>query len=191
MGKISVFDYVSVDGFFAGPKGEIDWFKDVPREQSYDEYTRSQSQSGNTLLFGRVTYEMMKSFWPTSSARKMDPEMADVMNTSPKIVFSRKMKQVKEEPHWKNISVIHDVKKNEIKKLKEKSENDFTILGSGTLVQQLTDFGLIDSYMLAIVPVVLGKGKSLFADVKKLRLHLAEAKSFKNDIVIQLYERTK
>jgi len=189
MGKISVFNHVSIDGFFAGPKGEIDWFKDIQKDPAYSKYSHQMSQAKSTLLFGRTTYEMMKSFWPTEMARKMDPAMAEVMDNSPKIVFSKKMKPVKDEDHWKNVSLLRDINKNEIKKLKAKSKNGFTILGSGSLVQQLTDLGLIDHYTLVTVPIVLGKGKPLFKDVNSLGLSLAEVKSFKNGIVIHHYER--
>jgi len=190
MGKIAVFNHVSVDGFFAGPKGEIDWFKDIPKDKAYDKYTHSQSQTRNTLLFGRKTYEMMKSFWPTEVARSMDPDMADVMNNSEKIVFSKKMKNVKDKPHWKNVRVMPGIKKSELARLKKENRNGFTILGSGTLVQQLTDLGLIDSYTLVSVPVILGKGRTLFEDVKKLNLKLVDAKGFKNGVVIHQYERS-
>lgn len=188
MGKISVFDYVSIDGFFAGPEGEIDWFKDIKRDHAYDKYTRGQSQSKSTLMFGRKTYEMMKSFWPTTAAREMQPQMAAVMNESPKIVFSKSLKKEKDQPHWKNIQVIKNISKGVIKKLKEENKNGLTILGSGTLVQQLTDLGLIDHYTLVMVPVVLGNGKPLFEGVTRKDMKLVESKSFGNGIVVQHYE---
>ena len=191
MGKISVFDHIIVDGFFAGPQGEIDWFKDIPKDAAYEKYIRSQSREGSTLLFGRTTYEMMHSFWPTDTARKMDPDMAEIMNQSPKIVFSKTLKDVKDEPDWKNVRLMSDIKKNEIEKLKEENQTGFTILGSGTLVQQLTRMGLIDNYTLVTVPVVLGKGKLLFDDVTKLNLRLKEAKSFDNGISVHHYEPNK
>ncbi len=191
MGKIAVFNHISVDGFFAGPRGEIDWFKEIKRDAAYEKYTHQQSQSKSTLLFGRTTYEMMKSFWPTETARNMDPDMADVMVNSPKIVFSKKIKSVKEEEHWKNIRVLPGINRKEIEKLKKETKGGFTILGSGTIVQQLTDLGLIDSYTLVKVPVILGKGKTLFEDVKKLSLRLIDSKGFKNGIVVTNYEVEK
>ncbi|CAN5438043.1 dihydrofolate reductase family protein [soil metagenome] len=191
MGKISVFNHVSIDGFFAGPKGEIDWFKDINRDAAYEKYTQQQSQSKSTLLFGRTTYEMMRSFWPTEMAHQMAPEMADVMVNSPKIVFSKKIKSVKEEQRWKNISLISGINKKEIEKLKKNNKSSFTILGSGTIVQQLTNLGLIDSYTLVKVPIILGKGKPLFEDVNKLNLRLIDSKGFKNGIVVLNYEPAK
>lgn len=66
MRKISVFNHVTVDGYFAGQNGEMDWFMGIKKDEEYEEYTLEQSsRSGNTLIFGHTTYEMMKSFWPT------------------------------------------------------------------------------------------------------------------------------
>lgn len=190
MKTISVFNHVTVDGFFAGPNGEIDWFKEIQKDDEWEQYTHSQSsQSGNTLLFGRRTYEMMKSFWPTRDAIESDPDMAKVMNTSPKIVFSKTLRKIEEEPHWKNIRLFHDIRLEDMRKLKE--TEDMLILGSGTIVQQLANLGLIDEYHLVAVPIVLGAGKSLFRDVDTTNLRLIESRAFKNGIVMLRYQPRK
>jgi dihydrofolate reductase len=173
---------MSIDGFFAGLNGEIDWFKVIEKDNEWDKYTHSQAGSDNTLIFGHTTYEMMKYYWPTPEAIKNDPEMAKSVNESPKIVFSKKLKSVKEEPRWKNITLYHEINPDEIIKLKKK--NAMTILGSGSIVQQFANLGLIDEYFLVVVPLILGSGKCLFKDVKKLNLKLIEAKTFKNGIVL-------
>lgn len=188
MGKITVFNHVSLDGFFAGSNGEIDWFKDIKKDKKFEKYTHQQSQSGNTLVFGHTTYEMMKSYWPTADARKNDPEMAEVMNNSSKIVFSKTMSTVKEEPHWKNITLLHEINKKELTQMKEQEDKDFTLLGSGSIVQQFTNLGLIDLYALAVVPIILGTGKPLFRDVRKMNLELLDAQSFKNGINFIIYQ---
>lgn len=185
MSKISVFNHISVDGFFAGPNGEIDWFYSLPFDDEWYKYTHSQAGTNNTLLFGRTTYEMMKSYWPTSDAIKNDSKMAKAVNESPKIVFSKNLKKVEEERNWKNITLYHKINPQEIIKLKKK--NDITILGSGSIIQQFTNLNLIDEYFLVVVPVILGKGKSFFDGVKKKNLKLVEAKSFKNGIVLLHY----
>lgn len=95
MRKISVFDHVTVDGFFAGPHGEIDWFKVIKKDDEWDKHTHEQSKSGSTLMFGHTTYEMMKSYWPTPDAIKNEPGMAAVVNNNPKIVFSKMLKALK------------------------------------------------------------------------------------------------
>lgn len=191
MRKIAVYNHVTVDGFFAGPHGEIDWFKLIKKDDEWEKYTHEQSKSGSTLIFGRTTYAMMKSWWPTPAAIKNDPDMAKVVNHSPKIVFSKTLESVEEGPHWKNITLFHEIKPEEIIKLKEQGGKDITILGSGTIVQQLANFGLIDEYGLVVVPIVLGAGKPLFKDVKKTNLKLLEAKSYKNGIVWLRYQPEK
>ena len=188
MGQLTAFTHVSVDGFFAGPKGEIDWFKSIKKSDDWDAYTHEQAKSGDTLVLGRTTYDQMKSYWPTPKARKDDPEMAEVVDQSPKIVFSKKMKKAPEEPNWKNITLLHQIDKKTIKKTKEQTKGPLTILGSGTIVRQLSDLGLIDEYMLVIVPIVLGEGKPLFDSVKQKDLELLESRSFDNGVTVVRYK---
>lgn len=185
MGKLTVWIHVSVDGFFARPKGEIDWFKTIPKDKKFEAYTHEGASSGNTLIMGHTTYKMMKSYWPTPEAAKTDPEMAEVMRKSPKIVFSRKLKTATEAPNWKNITLLHKIDPAAIRRLKKKT--DLTTLGSGSIVQQLTELGLIDEYHLVTVPIVLGAGKPLFKDLKETSLKLLEAKAFKNGIAVLRY----
>ncbi|VVB94657.1 Uncharacterised protein [uncultured archaeon] len=187
MRKISVFDHVTVDGNFSGPHGEIDWFKVIKKDDEWEKYTHGKAKSGRgTLMFGHTTYEMMKSYWPTPDAIKNDPDMAKVVNNSPKIVFSKTLKSVEEGPDWKNIRILNEIRPEEILKLKEKE--DITIMGSGSIVQQLANLGLIDEYSLVVVPIILGAGKPLFKDVKKTSMKLLEARSFKNGIVLLRYQ---
>jgi len=185
--SISVFNHVTVDGFFAGPQGETDWFHAIGKDDEFDAYTHEQSRSGSTLLFGRTTYEMMKSYWPTPDAAKADPEMAEVMNNSPKVVVSKTLEKVEERPNWKNVRLLRELDRDAILALKK--EGNVTILGSGSIVQQLSNLGLIDSYQLFVVPVVLGSGRSLFEDVRKMDLRLADARSFRNGVSVLQYSR--
>lgn len=185
MGSLGVFNHVTLDGYFAGPDGEIDWFKAIGKDDEYDAYTHDQSQGGSTLLFGRTTYEMMKSYWPTPDAVRDEPRMAEVMNESPKIVFSKTLKSVEEEGSWKNVALRREIERDDILALKK--QGDLTILGSGSIVQQLASLGLIDEYQLFIVPVVLGKGKSLFHDVRETSMTLGSARSFANGVVALIY----
>ena len=185
MKTLSVFNHVTVDGHFAGPNGEIDWFKVMGKDDEYEAYTHEQSSGGSTLMFGRTTYEMMNSFWPTDEARQMDPHMAEVMNESPKIVFSKSLQSVEEGPHWKNVTLLREIERDKVLELKKKS--DITILGSGTIVRQLANLGLIDSYQFVIVPLVLGAGKSLFEDVRQTGLKLQDSRSFRNGLVMVQY----
>jgi dihydrofolate reductase len=187
MKKISVFNYISLDGFFAGPNDEIDWFYSLPKDDEWESYTQSAAGATRTLMYGRTTYDMMKSYWPTEEAIQNFPEMANAINNNPKIVFSKSLKEFKEENNWKNVTLFNKIDRNEILKLKEK--DDIVILGSGSIIQQLAYLDLIDEYSIVITPIILGNGKSFFRDVKKTDLSLIEARSFKNGITFISYKR--
>jgi dihydrofolate reductase len=183
MGKITSFTHVSVDGFFAGPRGEIDWFKHQDEEDR--RFSAEASRGSGALMFGRTTYEMMRGFWPTPEGMKENPDVAEAMGSAPKIVFSMTLKPVRDSPAWKNTRVIPGIRREEILKLKE--ESDYAILGSGSVVQQLARLGLIDEFQLMVNPVILGAGKYLFKDVERMNLRLLETRPFKNGKVFLRY----
>lgn len=185
MRKIGVFDSVTVDGFYAGPNGELDWFK---HDDELNEFSSEQAKSGDTLIFGRTTYEMMAGYWPTPDAMKTNPVVAGIMNSIPKIVFSKTLKAVREGPNWTNIRLLHEIRPEEIVKLKEQGGRGIAILGSGTIVQQFANLGLIDEYRLLVHPVVLGAGKPLFKNVKRMNLRLLDTRTFKSGIVLLTYK---
>jgi dihydrofolate reductase len=185
MGKIGSFTHVSLDGYFAGPNGEIDWFKTQDEEDR--EFSARASRLSGTLIFGHTTYEMMAAYWPTPEAMKSNPDVAKVMNIAPKIVFSRTMKPVKDGPLWKNVRVIPEIKREEILRLAEEAGGDFVILGSGSIVQQFARLGLIDEFQLVVNPVILGAGKYLFRDVNRMNLELLEMRPFRNGRVFLRY----
>jgi dihydrofolate reductase len=185
MRKIIVFNFVSVDGHFAGLEGEIDW-------HNYDDemgaYSVEQMKSLGALLFGKTTYELMASYWPTQDGIESEPVVAGIMNTIPKIVFSKTLKDVEDGPVWKHVRVFHEIQPEDILKLKEQEGGDIAIFGSGTIVQQLTNLGLIDEYRLVVNPLILGEGKPLFRDIKdKLNLKLLSMRVFKNGNVLLSY----
>jgi len=180
MSNIGAFVNVSLDGFFAGPNGEIDWFKAIRKSDDFDAYTHGAAKSGSTLLFGRTTYEMMKSYWTTPEAAQVDAHMTNVMRNSKKIVISRTLKSVEETPAWKNVELRRDIGDFA-------SDDSVTILGSGSIVQQLANRNLVDQFQLVVVPLILGAGKPLFKDVKKIDLTLQNARSFSNGLVVLTY----
>jgi dihydrofolate reductase len=186
MRKIIVFNFVSVDGHFADSEGEIEW-------HNYDDemgaYSIEQLKSLSALLFGKTTYELMASYWPTADGIESEPEVAGIMNTLPKIVFSETLKDVEDGPVWKNVTVFHEIKPEEVLKLKEQAGGDIAIFGSGTIVQQLTNLGLIDEYRLIINPLILGDGKPLLRDIKHTRkLRLIRTRVFQNGNVLLCYQ---
>ena len=108
MAHISTFLQVSIDGYFAGPAGEIDWFKNSP-DPEFQAFSLERASGDSTLLFGRTTYEMMASAWPSDQAHEDQPGMAGVMAASPKIVFSKSMQSVEEGPRWRNVELRREI----------------------------------------------------------------------------------
>jgi dihydrofolate reductase len=189
MRKIIVFNLVTVDGLFAGPNGEIDWHN---YDDEMGKYSMEQLKSLGALIFGKTTYELMASYWPTPEGLKGEPVVAEIMNSIPKIVFSKTLQDVKDGPLWKNVKVFREIKPEEIIKMKEQEGGDIAIFGSGTIVQQLTNLGLIDEYRLIVNPLILGNGKPLFKDIKdKLNLKLVNTRMFENGNALLFYQPTK
>jgi dihydrofolate reductase len=127
----------------------------------------------------------MASYWPSPKALKDDPIIAKGMNSSPKIIFSRTL----EKADWNNTRLIKEDLPGEVRKLKQQPGEGLTILGSGTIVSQLAQHGLIDEYQILVNPIVLGKGKTMFEGVKdRLNLKLTQTKSFGNGNILLSYE---
>jgi dihydrofolate reductase len=178
MRKIIVSEMMTVDGFFAGSNGEIDWHR---VDAEFNESAVEMLSAIDALIFGRVTYDLMASYWPGEEGLKDDPVIAAFMNSLPKIVFSK----TRDKLEWNNSRLLGDIVPEEIKKMKQETGKDIAIFGSGTIVQQFIKFGLIDDYRLIVNPVVLGQGKPLFGD--KMNLKLLRSKEFKNGNVMLYY----
>jgi len=188
MGKISVFENISLDGYFAGPNGEIDWFVAHPGNQEENEYAVDSVKSTGTLLFGRVTYEIMAGYWPTDAAMKNSPQLAERMNNIPKIVFSRTLDNVE----WNNTRLVKENIEKEIEMMKNQTVNSMTILGSGSIVSAFAQRGLIDEYEFMVNPVVLGGGRSIFQGIRnRLHLKLLKTRTFKSGNVLLQYQLVK
>jgi dihydrofolate reductase len=181
MRKLTVFNLMTLDGYIAGPGGDISWHN---VDEEFQELANAASNSGNTLLFGRVTYELMASFWPTPEAIKTDPIVAAGMNKSEKIVFSRTLQKA----DWKNTRLVKDDMLGEVRRLKQGDGKDLTVFGSGSIVAQLAEEGLIDEYQVLLNPIVLGAGKTMFEGLKnKLALKLVRTRTFGNGNVLLTY----
>ena len=182
MRKLTAFNFVTLNGFFEGPNRDISWHKHGAEE---NEYAAEGLGSESTLLFGRVTYEMMASYWPTPIAMKNDPTVAEGMNNADKIVFARTLKKAE----WSNTRLVKDNIVDEIRKLKKLPGKDMTVLGSGSIVTQFAEQGLIDEYAVMVDPVVLGDGTSIFKGIRhKLDLKLTSTRAFKSGVVLLCYE---
>lgn len=181
MRKLTVFNFTTLNGFYEGPGGDISWNQ---HGADQNEHAENGLQADNILLFGRVTYQMMAGFWPSPQALQQMPEVAEGMNKAEKIVFSNSLKNVS----WNNSRIIGGDIGNTIRDLKATPGKDLTILGSGSIVSQFTDLGLIDAYQIMINPVALGSGTPIFHDIKKrLDLKLVHSSVLKNGIVVLDY----
>ena len=186
MRKVILSNSVTLDGFFAGPNGELDWFI---VDEEFKQYANDLLSNVDALLFGRVTYQLMADYWPAAatnpSTSKSDLEIADKMNNLPKIVFSKTLQEVK----WNNSRLVKENIAEEISKMKQQPGKDMVIFGSGSIVSTFMQLGLIDEYRIIVNPVVLGSGKPLFKGMNdKQNLKLLKTRVFSSGIVILFYE---
>ncbi len=185
MRRLIVFNNVSVDGYFVDRNGDMRWAHRTEPDAEWHAFVAGNASGGGVLLFGRVTYELMASYWPTPLALKNDPVVAEGMNTLQKVVFSRTL----EKASWKNTKLVKGDLVTEVRKMKAEPGEGMAILGSGSIVSQLAPEGLIDEYQIALIPIVLGKGRTMFDGIKeKLTLRLAKSRAFANGTVVLWYE---
>jgi len=199
MRRVVAFDRVSADGYFAGPDGNLDWT--VP-DQEIDKSAAGRLLGTGTILFGRRTYEQFEAFWPhvlddsptapdPHAALRRSPElraMAVWINEATKVVVSRTRKDVS----WKNSRLLHEFDPGEIEAMKRQPGTDIMIFGSGSIVSQLTQHGLIDEYQFIVNPIVLGSGRQLLSGLSKsVRLDLLEAKQYPSGNVMLRYAYPK
>jgi dihydrofolate reductase len=173
MRKIISFMHISLDGFVAGPNGEMGWIK--VDEEIFD-YVGKRISEGDTALYGRVTYQMMENYWPTAgdkpTATKHDIEHSKWYKKVHKVVLSKSMK----ETVLDNTTIISDNlsdRINEIKQSRNGGGKEILLFGSPTATHSLIQLNLIDGYWLFVNPIILGRGIPLFVDIKdKIRLKL-------------------
>jgi dihydrofolate reductase len=186
MGKLLVYNFVSANGYFKGPNEDISWAHQNPSQEEKD-FAAENAQGGAILLFGRKTYQMMAGYWPSPEAKKNNAGVAEGMNKAEKIVFSKTLKKA----DWDNTRVVSGNIEEEVRKLKQ-SEKHITVLGSGSIVNQLAEAGLVDEFQVMIHPVVIGSGTSFLKDIhKKIDLVLTKTRSFKSGIVLLCYQPKK
>jgi dihydrofolate reductase len=185
MPKLTVFNSVSLDGYFTDAKSDMSWAHRGQDDPEWQEFVGGNVKGDGRLLFGRKTYEMMASFWPTPMAKKSLPAVADRMNGGSKIVFSRTLR----EATWNNTRLVSGDLVEEVGKMKKGPGMDMVILGSGEIVAQLAAAGLVDEFQFVVIPIALGEGRTLFDGVKKrLGLRLVRSRSFKIGNVLLCYE---
>jgi dihydrofolate reductase len=182
MRKLMVFNSMSLDGFIADGKDDMSWAHQ--QDEEWNSFVAGNASGEGVLVFGRKTYDMMAGYWPTPMAAQNSPVVAKRMNELQKIVFSRTM----EKASWQNTTLLKGELTAEVKRLKQHPGPDLVILGSASIVAQLCDARLIDEFQIALAPILLGGGKSMFAGIgEKLAMKLAGTRSFQNGNVFLTY----
>jgi dihydrofolate reductase len=185
MRKLIVFNHVSLDGYFVGENGDSSWAHSGGDDPEFAKWQAENASGEAQFLFGRITYELMASYWPTRQAKEQNPVIADTMNKMQKVVFSKTLDKV----DWNNTRLVKGGLVPEIKKMKAESGPDILIFGSGKIISQLAQEDLIDDYMMVVNPVVLGKGRTMFEGVqKKDSFKLTKTRAFKNGKVLLNFE---
>lgn len=181
MGNVISNMMLSVDGYVEGADGTIDWHR---ADGEHSAYAAQLLDSAGALLFGRVTYELMASYWPTDEAAASDPAIAERMNRMPKIVFSRTIDRVS----WQNTALTAEASMEEVSRLKRQFDKPLLILGSAKLMSSFANLGLVDEYHVIVNPVALGKGTPLFQGLRdRLHLELIAATPFRSGNVLLRY----
>lgn len=183
MRRLVVFNQVSLDGYFTDRNGDMSWAH--KHDAEWNAFAADNAKGGGVLVFGRITYELMASFWPTPFAIKSFPTVAEGMNSMPKVVFSRTL----DKATWNNTKLVKTGMAAEMRKMKKEPGADMVILGSGSIVSQLAQEGLIDEFQIVVNPVVLGAGRTMFEGVKdKLTMKRTNTRTFSNGNVVLSYE---
>ncbi len=185
MRKLIAFNHVTLDGYFVDANGAMSWAKSGNDDAEYSAFVAENASGGGQLLFGRITYELMASYWPTPIADQHNPAVAAGMNSMSKVVFSRTL----DKAAWNNTRLVKGDIAAEIRKMKAEPGPGMAILGSGSIVSQLSAEHLIDEYQLMVDPVALGKGRTMFEGIPEmLALKLTKTRTFKNGKVFLSYE---
>ncbi len=181
MGRLIEWNLISLDGYFeGGAKWDLEWHSQV-WDKELEKFSLDQLQSAGMLLFGRTTYEGLATYWRNAAG-----EVANLMNSLPKAVVSRTLK----EADWNNTRVLRGGTSDEVTKLKSETDKDILVFGSGALSATLTKAGLFDELRIALAPTILGRGATLFGrDLPRQQLKLLEARTLSSGLVILRYSQ--
>lgn len=180
MGKLRVFESLSVDGYFVDANGDIGWAHAGRDDPEFAAWVAGNASSGGELLFGRKTYQLMEAFWTTPAAAQQMPDVARGIHAAKKHVASRTI-----QPRWNNAHLLKGSLAEAVLDLKAGAGGGITVLGSGSVATQLGEAGLVDEYQFVMVPVALGGGRTLFT--RRCRLRLVDQRVFGCGNVVLTY----
>jgi dihydrofolate reductase len=184
MRDLIVTENITLDGVIEATEG---WFNPAGDDAEVDQSDveaalQGQSAAADALLLGRVTFEDMRGYWPLQTDDTTG--ITDYLNEVPKYVVSSTL----QDPEWEHTIVLRGAFVDEIRELKSKPGGDIVTTGSMMLVRDLIAAGLVEEYRLFMYPVVLGRGRRLFADATEVpKLRLVESRPFRSGIVLLRY----
>ena len=180
MGKLILFNMMTVDGYFEGEDQSLEWHHVVTE---FNDFAIEQLNSSDILVFGRVTYELMAGYWPSKDALKNDPVVAEKMNSISKIIFTKTM----DKATWINTRHFRDHPELVIVELKKNSTKNIYVFSSAYLSETFNRFKLFDEFRIMLNPIILGKGIPLFNNIPgQINLTLHQSRVFKSwNILLQ------
>lgn len=186
MKRLVSFMHISLDGYVADKNGGMDWI--LIDEEMFD-YAAERTREADTALYGRITYELMESYWPTAADQphptKHDIEHSQWYKGVAKVIVSKSMKGTQ----LANTTIVSDNLPNEIRQLKQQNGKEIIMFGSPTLTHSLMEENLVDDYWLFVNPILLGEGSRYFKNLKdSIQLELMTSKSFASGVVCLHYE---
>jgi len=182
MRKLLSFHVTSLDGYYEGPGQAFDW---PVVDEEFNQFALGQLEEAGTLVFGRVTYQLMAGYWPTPAAEQDDPAVTAKMNALDKLVISRTLHTAE----WAPTQLIGDGVAEAVAKLKQEPGKNMMIMGSSALTVSLIEMGLVDEVRVVVSPLVLGDGKSLFRTApERISLNLLQARPFRSGNVLLRYQ---
>ncbi len=191
MRKLILQEFVTLDGLAAGPGNSVDFVPaSMQGDQSFGRENLAFIETIDTMLLGRVTYELFVGYWPAVTQGDEKP-FADRFNGARKVVFSTTLNRA---PwgEWGEARIVRTSPAREVAELKARSGKDIALFGSIRLAQTLIAAGLVDVYRLVVCPVVLGKGRSLFGEgTQQLALRRSSTKTFDRGAALLEYVPTR
>ena len=188
MRKLIMWNVITLDGYFEGTQNWDLSFHNVIWGQELEKLSIEQLQSADYLVFGRVTYEGMAAYWTKAEGEVAEQEVAKLMNSITKIVFSKTLKTA----DWNNTTIMSENAAAEIQKLKKQSGKDIYVFGSANLSETFINDNLFDEYRIGIAPVILGSGRPLFRQgINYSKLSLISAQQLLTGGVVLKYSKNK